>query len=288
MIMRYLLIVFMFLNLSNLYAGDTLTRGDIYSYNIGDTFDYSFTQYYYGTSPIYSDSSTHYSRLVISNIYRSADTLTKYIARKNIYPLPIHYDTFQLTYLQSLEALLDTPSYYSSHLGNGEDTIIANTALFWGRQANTLSYTGLPPSRTGESYLFAKGLGRVIYQNWGQDQCCQFSHYVAELRYYSGSSGTFGTPYTSFTTSITEIKPNNTIRLSPIPSNGKITIEVTDENSLPLNFSIYNLAGQKVKQVLINNRTTNIILDEMSNGIYIWKALDNTNNIQAGKMVISQ
>ena len=65
------------------YANDTLTRAQVYNFNVGDTFDYKFT--YISTIPYWEHDSYDFQRQVIEDTFMSALSDTLFIARKIIY-----------------------------------------------------------------------------------------------------------------------------------------------------------------------------------------------------------
>src|ERR1700733_11276641 len=81
---------------ANAFAGDTLIRAQVYNFSIGDTFDYSvsFIQYERGQNT--QVNNLGYERCIVSNIYWSLDSSTKYIVRNWVYPQPQKIDTLIL------------------------------------------------------------------------------------------------------------------------------------------------------------------------------------------------
>ena len=132
--MRYILFVFLYVICLHAQAGDTLTRAQVYNFNVGDTFDYRnssvSTDNWWAPMPIYT-TSISYSRNVVTNIYWSADTLTKYIARKQTYPSPVSFDTLALSNINGYEVILDLRSACT------DSFITSGLPKYFGKATNT-------------------------------------------------------------------------------------------------------------------------------------------------------
>jgi len=94
-----------------LLANDTLTRAQVYNFNVGDTFDYKEV-YQYGSTLAPPGTPWHttisYSRYIITSQFYSPDSATKYIQRKQVYPEPAVLDTLVLTNLNAIEVYQDS------------------------------------------------------------------------------------------------------------------------------------------------------------------------------------
>ncbi len=97
--------------------------------------------------------------------------------------------------------------------------------------------------------LFASDLGIVI-----EYSICSALSYLSRdstiLIYYSGDSGTYGTPYTSFPNAVTDITSDGSIRLYPTLNDGSFTLETNDGIQLPYDFIVYDLQGKKSQKYL--------------------------------------
>ncbi|MBK8657841.1 MAG: hypothetical protein IPN22_02925 [Bacteroidetes bacterium] len=78
----FLLFLFVVSNVFGL-ANDTLTRAQVYSFSVGDTFDYKHSNSYFIGTPGYQYSES-FERHVIVGTYFSVDSNTLFIAKKII------------------------------------------------------------------------------------------------------------------------------------------------------------------------------------------------------------
>ena len=291
---RYLFIILMSALFLHAEAGDTLTRAQVYNFNVGDTFDYrNYNALIYGgNSGWVPVGQINYSRYIVTNIYWSLDSQTKYIVRTQVHPLPAILDTLVLTNLQGYEVIMDADSEQS--WGAWVDTcIVSGEPNFFGNEMNSLSisYVG-----TGgfETKFFARGLGAVITNDYCYGLPSRYNDSVV-LIYHSGDSGTYGMPYTAFhdTTvgfpaGVTNMLSNENIRIYPTLNNGTFTIDAGDGTMLPLEFGIYDVQGRKSLQVIINGKTSIVHADGLSSGLYIWNISFDGHPLQNGKMVITK
>lgn len=82
---------------------------------------------------------------------------------------------------------------------------------------------------------------------------------------------------------INKIDAEELVNIYPNPSNNYITV-ISRENNCKLD--IYNVAGQKCIEVTLNKKVT-VDIENLDTGIYIYKVLDNNDNIlEKGKLNI--
>ncbi len=264
-------------------ANDTLTRAQVYNFNVGDTFDYKNAEYSYcsasNNGPGSSDSFISYFRYVIANISYSLDSSIKYIQSELVYPSPFQFDTMMLVNLSDYEVYLDstpcTPGFGPPSI------IIEDTSWYHGRICNIIT-----PYGCFSSSVFADGLGLILHTRVSGGLGCYGSYSVA-LIYYSKGSETWGTPYYNFPTGISELSTDETqITLSPTVNNGAFNIKVTDASLLPVSIMIYDVAGREVKRTALNNADNNMNIAPCCAGMYIWKAVTHGQLIKTGKMVV--
>lgn len=128
---------------------------------------------------------------------------------------------------------------------------------------------------------------------------------AASVIYYDGTlmwlgtfaSGIYNSPCTSTWTprnnGLTLLNEpssvNDNINIYPNPFNSKATI-VIENNNIEIknsNMLIYDILGNKVKQLKINGKSIEISRDHLSSGIYFYKIEDEKNNIIGmGKLII--
>lgn len=275
---NYTIVLFILFIASRAYAGDTLTRAEIYNFNVGDTFDYRI----YNQQPVLS---TSYSRYTISAIEWSADSLTKYIVRMRLYPSPLILDTMIISDLSAAEVILDSITAIDSptYCRNPSSYIIDSLDSFFGKKTNSCFYSFCSVNWWGNK-IFASGLGVVSDNRWGGQLMYSFFDSTL-LVYYSGDSGTYGMPYTSFPTGVTEMNANNKVKLYPTLTDGNITIEAPDVPSLPFDLTIYDLQGKIALQMSVDNKKKIIQLPSLEDGLYFWRV--NAESI-SGKLILAR
>lgn len=280
--MRYLLTCFSLTLFSLVRANDTLTRAQVYSFNVGDTFDYRNSTFTYTDNNMGPPSdSFSFSRYVIQNIYSSSDSLTKYIARKQLYPAPVSFDTLILTTPQGYEVFLDTLQGWTASAPY--DTIIVDSSeLYMGRNTNYISLFHPVQYYYVTNQLFAQGLGLVLKTDYGGALSYHWGDSIM-LIYYSGLSGTMGTPYYDFPTSISNISPDLSINIRPNPSHGCFWFNEINEGST---IEIFDLLGQKVYSVITDRSNYTIDLSTQPQGIYIYRVKYLNSIIGSGRIVV--
>ncbi len=171
------------LSFINLKANDTLTRAQVYSFNVGDTFDY----HDYGVgikNPLPQNDS--YYRVIITGKTLSVggDSLiiTKRIYREN----DTSDATVVLTRLQEYEINLTQDSVCPLQFS------IDTGFSFNGREKNSVTTTSC--LNGGATYTFAEGLG-MVYKQTSSNSNPQFDAiYTENLIYYSNGIIRWGTP----------------------------------------------------------------------------------------------
>ena len=283
---RILLLFFIFVAM-NAKAGDTLTRAQVYNFSVGDTFDYRthFIKYYGGYDHSYPDSefSITYSRYVITQVFYSPDSSTKYIQEERLFPLPDLFDTITLQNLSGYEVDLDAVNCTI----NAPATIfIDSISQYHGRVTNTILQSLCMPA--GEILGFGNGLGMVLnYQfSGGCGPCYDEIFDSTMLIYYAKGNEVWGTPFSDFATELQSNVADNFIQQFPTLNDGNFCVETTDGNLLPINLMIYDITGKKMEQILLTNTYSDISIEFKSRGVYVWKALTSNQLIQTGKMVV--
>ncbi len=280
---HYLLAFFTVSTLFAFASGDTLTRAEVYDFSVGDTFDYRITKSTVvdAPNPPSSTSSISYSRFVISDIYWSSDSLTKYIVRQKLYPTPVVDETLTLTNLSGNEVILDM-ALATGGFGSPE-FIINSCPAFFGKTANQIRFPCCTPG--WHTMRFAKGLGNVI-DDISAGAMGHYSGTTTELIYYSSATEKLGTPYTSQPLAIEDLTlQEEKIKVFSIDNNSAFTIAIPDEIQLPLTFSVYDVQGKKVRDLILPDKKNEFDVQELSKGLYIWKAASKEKFIQSGKVI---
>jgi hypothetical protein len=78
---------------------------------------------------------------------------------------------------------------------------------------------------------------------------------------------------------------NPKIEFYPNPADEKVTIMI-NSHSLPATFELIDLDGKKIMQRIINTETTTVSLDEIPEGIYVYKTIDNRGFVSYGKLLV--
>ena len=268
----------LFLFFVQLKASDTLTRAQVYSFSVGDTFDYK--QYVHQWDHQYIDTTyINYYRKVITNIYYSPDSSTKYIERTTVYPLPVTKDSLTLTNLQDCELCLDTSNYFQPC------TLTFITNSVYDRIVNIIVvYQGGPPYPYQR--VFAQGLGEVMDVDNGSYLGGQVGDIdTLQLIYYAGSSSTWGTPYYLFPTGINNRSDSKTAKVYPSPNDGKFVLATSIDKG-PVELLIYDMVGDVVCKKTITEASTPIDVRACGSGVYVWKIVEQNKVAGFGKVVV--
>jgi hypothetical protein len=263
-------------------ANDTLTRTQVYNFTVGDTFDYRNYSHNDIEFPNYATIiSITYTRYVVTNIYYSPDSATKYIVREQLFPATFNYTTDTLQNLTKQELPLDVS------LAQCSDTIYKfdSSSQYHMRELNSLtqSFCGGP---TQQLLVVVEGIGIVLnYSDWAAMGLDHFD--TLALVYYSKGSETWGTPYYNFPTVISTLNPNcNIISLLPTVNSGAFEVKIADAKVLPVHLIVYDITGREVHQATLNDMANYFDITPCSSGIYIWKAAAHGQISQTGKIVV--
>jgi hypothetical protein len=279
-----------FLILASLHTlgNDTLTRAQVYNFNVGDTFDYRYYNSTESNYPGYTTStSIDYIRFVVTDVYFSSDSSTKYIVRRQAFPMQTMPDTLVLTHPFAFEVILDTPVCQGS-----EDSIVfVSASIYNHRVGNTILMMEAACNNpySPEVLIFIDGLGDVLYINQGMVGIRGGTYWTdsIELVYYSKGSETWGTPYYDQPSAINPLSTaSGKITLFPTLNDGLFNVKITDASLLPIELTVYDMEGREVRQLSLNNLNNSLNIKPCSDGIYIWKALRQGELIETGKMVV--
>lgn len=184
--MKHVLLLLLIVCTFTARANDTLTRAQIYNFNVGDTFDYeeNVTQLEGCPGPcVTSLQLNNYFRCIIHQTYYSSDSDTLFVVRNWIYPLPEKFDTLVLDSLQYEELLIDT-----SH-GQPQQFFIDTNSKYNHGVLNVGTFDG---GFLNYSNGYVEGLGKVFTYNASGEGGGFDSIY---LIYYSKNAETWGIPY---------------------------------------------------------------------------------------------
>ena len=244
-------------------AGDTITLTQLYNFSIGDTFDYRIVYSGHDISNQFPPSySLTFTRYRIQKVYRSADSLTQFVVRKQLYP-PLF--------------TLDTLSYYL----HGNTIVVDSSFLYFGRETYySSSYQGY--YTIGQ--LSAPGLGAVVLTQIGGTGVGGVFNDSTILIYYSGILGRWGTPYRSFTIGLENVI-DESIEVYPNPSSNRFYF-----NGLQSGCSIviFDELGENLFNVSLDQDKNTVDLTGKPKGIYFYRIMSREGNVlKNGKLSLN-
>jgi len=282
--MKRVFLLFLFFSTLYARANDTLTRAQVYNFNVGDTFDYKNIEQ--GTSGIFPVIIINsFNRVVIEGKFYSSTGDTLFIARKN-YTLSANDifsftsdDTLLIDGLQAYEIFYDSslhtsPGPFSASLGyNG---IVVNTLNF-GQSIDSFQYV----------ISSANGLGIVDKSTTYPTDYHNIFEYDTSLIYYSKGNQSWGTPAT-IAVGITNLTSQHPlINLFPTINNGQFKINIANANGADCQVAVYDLTGREIIRTTLNNNNNDIEIPYASAGMYLWNVTSQGTILQSGKMVVN-
>lgn len=273
-----LVVVFIFL-LSGLsiYSQSILTRGEVYDFEVGDEFQYS-----YDTAP-----GITVDRFVVLSKDFSPDLDTVfYTLFKSYYyygPDANYQNTIESTtesivhqqYTNLGDPIIDFGGgvyvydmYLDSTYEYFPDTIIGYDSNLCDLEIN--GYDSYPPEWHSYQtlYLWGRGVGLVGHYQ-PQLSGVQPNDIDKNLYYYKKGNFECGTPVTA---SLNNLSKKISFKLYPNPSSEKLIIEL-EKNQTLSQFSLYNALGENQAVDFIKNGHLYIIeTSNLSNGVYYLKA----------------
>lgn len=274
--MRYLYTLLLLTLFGLCHANDTLTRAEIYNYNIGDTFDYRiYDSQNGGGSEVPHYINISYERYVITDIQWGPDSLSKTIYKQKLFPLP----SSSALYLDKMnESEIDIVISENQNPSNTYTSVFSSSSLFMGRQINYLNCF----CSGGTEHLYAKGLGVAIYRRLDAYASVNWDDSTV-LIYYSNTTEHLGTPYTEQPTAIHE-QEKSVFKVYPNLVSNEFWIEM-EKPSEQSNVLIYNLQGQQILQQQLQGNKTKIDIHNLPIGVYVWKVFKGSNFMGAGKVL---
>ena len=283
--MKKTLILFVLLPLLfSARASDTLTIRQIFTFNIGDIFDYQ-TYHWVSFPPTTGFSATDYlfsydcSEQIVTDRFYSPDSSEVY------YVLSINQSTKSLSYI-------DTIRY-----GFMDSSIIAYDTV-------------LPPSDTMSSYnvnyttdsSFSSYFHSTHYQfnrvykaRLGLTYSDQTSftynslgvsgdQYITRLVYYSTSWGHWGTPCSVLLGS-EDMASIESIHLYPTPTSNVLHLNYPEASQHSTHLIITDLLGQQVYSSSITETESAHDISGLPAGIYTWRLITEQGTIKTGKVL---
>ena len=291
--MNFGLVLLLFCCALHLMSNDTLTRAQVYNFNVGDTFDYKIASFSTDQS-YYISGDTGFLRKVVKGIYYSTDSSTLFIIEQLHYRDVVSYDLTGNIYISDFTDTLRVDSISKPVLSD-LDTTWQNGYTFEYYANNTyhnrmVNGYNLNIPLGGLHYLFyADGLGRVT-GGWGyNDGCCSNQQYDTTLVYFSKGAEVWGTPFYNLITGIEQpAADKNGVALYPALNNGCFYVNITGTTAAPGQLLIYDVTGRLLNASNLNNGNNSILMPNAESGVYFWQVTCNGILIQAGKMVVGR
>jgi hypothetical protein len=258
----------MCIGLSFANANDTLTRFDIYNFNVGDTFDYKRVLRY-DVAGIYQ---TGYYRHVVIGKYLNPSQDT--IAYTLIYSTTGQSYISTYTDLDTFEIL--TPPFDSTCTAVSEFDTLAGTGIV----TNSIEVSCYGTSKS----VFGEGLGQVLYADFTFDGD-GIQADTTELIYFSKGSQKWGTPYTLFTDVPDIVLPE--FLIYPNPTFNAITIQTGSVLSEQAYFNVFDVNGNVLLMQPVTSQTTKVSLNELSKGLYFYNVSQRNSRSTTRKLIIN-
>lgn len=166
-------------------ANDTLTLAEVYSFSVGDTFDYKGA--YVNTIGYQDYLREYYFRLIISEMNYSADMDTLVIT----YNDPNGYISYDTINGLSRKAIYSIDSMFPGTNQCQYHYSIQNSP-FSSRPTNEIQEACF---ERGSHYRYGYGLGKMYHRYGHGNGADGFEAQEVELIYFSNSDTTIGTPY---------------------------------------------------------------------------------------------
>lgn len=235
-----------------LSSQEVSTIGEIYDFEIEDTFHY----YFHGGG--HASSYHSYTNIKILDKYYSADsTNVSYIrdfSRKGksqndeYYYYTYRIDTLVYT---DLDSLIDYGLYNS---------VYTDSTLFNGRKISKILKETYPPKNIEIHYVNGCGIGEYDYwEEWVGS--------TERLVYYKKGDEEWGVEQ-PVSINDNQIKQGD-ISFYPNPSSNLISINIPDNNKVIL--SIYSLHGTLINKHELNKKLETIDISDLNSAIYILK-----------------
>ena len=261
---RIILLAFILASLLQAKASDTLTLRQIYSFSVGDTFDYRAVTNNYD----YQMFTTTYSRVIISQAYVSPGQDTF-----------IYNGNWVITNLDSVAVYQDT---LNAHVTL--QLSFFDTSSYWGYNSNRVAL-GNDDGGTYTNYTDSLGI-TISGSTMASTANSGFYNntYENRLIYFSNGHGRrFGTPYYRLA-GVNDIVGATAIKIYPNPAASKIRLSV----SVAVNqgeFNIIDMLGQSVYASGITESESTHDISQLSSGIYTWRLIQNNTILKTGKLV---
>jgi hypothetical protein len=171
-------------------ANDTLTRAQVYNFDVGDTFDYKIETY--STLPFNKADHYVFVRHVIEGktISANADSIYYQVRKETVWQSS--FETWLVTNLDS------SPIYFDTLQCPGGQTslLIQGNSAYNGRVTNKYRYITVG---CGLDTTFGAGIGVIHASDGYGDGTGAYYNVTTTLIYYSKGTEKYGSPYYNFT-----------------------------------------------------------------------------------------
>lgn len=202
------------------YGNDTLTRAQVYNFDIGDTLDYKISFY---TNDVHTDHADYYwfERKVVDSVYYNLTIDTLNITLRKVPQNTI--EKLQIADLDSAQYKL-----FVEDTGCSATLLIGSLSVFNGRTYNEVELNCL--FEHAHSYSVAAGLGEIYDKRGVGNTFDGFTQTDSQLIYYSKTGETGGSPFTIE-------NGGETIQYIPLPEDCAIWTSV--RNATPSQQALY-------------------------------------------------
>jgi hypothetical protein len=266
---KILLFLFVLSSTLSIKASDTLTVRQVFSFSVGDTFDYSHNITNYDLQIF----TTWYYRTVISQkvISPGQDSI-------------IYNGNWVITNLDSIAAFqIDT--YYRDTMQWMTQTNFLDTTsfIFPGAISNDIS-SGF--GEGGFSYKVTSGWGETYNQTSGIDNGGgSFNTETIQLIYFSNGIDHYGTPYYDYLGISNASADKVNIAVYPNPTSDQLHLSISGARLSNTQLIITDILGQEVYSSTITQSESTHDVSKLASGIYTWRVIDNNTIIKTGKVV---
>ena len=112
-----------------------------------------------------------------------------------------------------------------------------------------------------------------------------YVNFQLQLTWYHKANGEqWGAPVTIISTGVNNMA---SVKLFPNPSSGEFSIQLSAAAQQEFRFELFDASGRWVYHQIVSNELTNIRLNGIGNGLYLWQLSNNDNVIDRGKLVLN-
>ncbi len=290
---HFLLFIFIALAVQSKATNDTLTRAQVYNFNVRDTFDYKIESQD-GTLNGYQGINydlISFQRIVVNaaQYFQLEDSLSVVEA---VYETPNPTspgDLFSFRGNRSVRS--DSTSNYAAFdsaitIGCGYSLCSLSIDTGYNQRTVNISQACSGLGCYAKNYSYSNSLGIVDIYSYDSDGFSSWDSYRCSLIYFHKGTETWGTPAT-IVMGTNDIAANNaTIKLYPTINNGQFQIKITNGNSTDYQLLVYDLTGRIVKRTTLKTGINDVALSNTSRGMYLWSVMSSGVVLKAGKLVV--